>query len=401
MKILYTLFVSAALGLTLATVPLEGQPSAQSVIVVFREGAPLQSLVPGRVDARARANPAAWQYLDRAVLGTVQALEAQHGFEAEHVYSAALRGFAAPLTRGQIEALQKHPLVAYIEPDGEMRLLAQTLPWGVDRIDADVSSTRAGDGSGDIANVNVYVLDNGVDRTHPDLNVVNHVNFTTAANAPTCAHGTRVAGVLAARDNSIAVVGVLPGAPITAVKVTTCDPVIGSTSTVIKGVDWVTQNARKPAVANMSIGGFPSSALDSAVKRSADSGVLYVIAAGNSSMDACWTSPQRAGTHAGVLTVAATTFGDTEASFSNYGRCVDIWAPGANILTTDLGGATVTSSGTSYAAPHVGGVAGLYLSINPAATPAVAESAVKTDAVLPGTVSRDGRPVRLVYAGKY
>jgi len=104
---------------------------------------------------------------------------------------------------------------------------------------------------------------------------------------------------------------------------------------------------------------------------------------------------------ADLKVVAATAFGDAEASFSNYGRCVDIWAPGANILTTDLGGATVTSSGTSYAAPHVGGVAGLYLSINPAATPAVAESAVRTDAVLPGTVSRDGRPVRLVYAGKY
>jgi subtilisin family serine protease len=207
--------------------------------------------------------------------------------------------------------------------------------------------------------------------------------------------------VLAARDNTIGVVGVLPGAPITAVKVTTCDPVITSTSTVIKGVDWVTQHAVKPAVANMSIGGFPSSTLDTAVKRSADSGVLYVIAAGNSSIDACFTSPQRAGTYPGVMTVAATTINDTEASFSNFGRCVDIWAPGDGITTTDLGGGIVTSSGTSYAAPHVGGTAGLYLSTHPTATAADVETALISDAVYPGTLSRDGRPIRLVYAGKY
>jgi aqualysin 1 len=297
--------------------------------------------------------------------------------------------------------LQRDPLVDYVEADGAVQNFEQTLPWGVDRIDADVSSARAGDGSGTVTGVNVYVLDNGVDRTHPDLNVVNHVNFTTAVNAATCAHGTRVAGVLAAKDNDLGVVGVLPGAPVTGVKVTTCDPVIGSASAVIKGVDWVTQNAVRLAVANMSIGGFPNSTLDTAVKRSADRGVLYAVAAGNSSMDACFTSPQRAGTYPGILTIAATGADDREASFSNYGRCVDLWAPGANILTADLGGATVTSSGTSYAAPHVAGTAGLYLSTNVRATPAAVENALKSDAVLPGTSSRDGKPVKLVYAGKY
>src|SRR5687767_5972784 len=171
-----------------------------------------------------------------------------------------------------------------------------------------------------------------------------------------------------------------PGAPLTAVKVTTCDPIV-ATSVAIKGVDWVTANAIRPAVANMSIGGFPSSTLDAAVKRSADRGIFYAIAAGNSSMDACWTSPQRAGTHAGVMTVAATDSTDAEASFSNYGRCVDIWAPGANILTTDLGGTTVTSSGTSYAAPHVAGTGGLYLSRTPGATAAAVETALKSTAV--------------------
>ena len=318
--------------------PVVGQRPLTPVIVVFHEFAPFGSFPRARTDSRFRANPRAWEYLDRAVLGTVHTLEAQHAFRADHVYSAAVRGFAARLTSDQIEALRRDPLVSYVEADGTMHALEQTIPWGIDRIDADLSSAQSGDGTGSISNVNVYILDNGVDRTHPDLNVVGHVNFTSAANAATCAHGTRVAGTLAAKDNDTGVVGVLPGAPITAVKVTTCDPVIGSTSTVIKGIDWVTANAIRPAIANMSIGGFPSSTLDAAVKRSADRGIFYAIAAGNSSMDACWTSPQRAGTHAGVMTVAATDSTDAEASFSNYGRCVDIWAPGVNILTTDLGG---------------------------------------------------------------
>jgi aqualysin 1 len=400
-RILCALCLSAALAIVTATVPVSGQQGAQAFIVVLHDDLPFRAFATGHLDDRARSNPAAWQYLDRRVLGIVQLMERQYGFSADHVYSATVRGFAARLTLEQIAELRRDPLVAYIEADGEMRLLDQVLPWGVDRIEADLSSARAGDGIGSIDNVHVYVLDNGVDVNHPDLNVAGHVNFTAAANAPTCGHGTRVAGVLAARDNTIGVVGVLPGAPITAVKVTTCDPIIMSTSTVIKGVDWVTQNAVKPAVANMSIGGFPSSTLDTAVKRSADNGILYVIAAGNSSMEACFTSPQRVGTYAGVMTVAATTISNTEASFSNYGRCVDIWAPGETILTTDLGGGTVTSSGTSYAAPHVGGAAGLYLSTHPTATAAQVEAALKADAVLTGTFSRDGRAIRLVYVARY
>ena len=400
MRFLAPLFVVAVLATTLETVPVSGQPVVESVIVVFHDDSPFGSFPAARADARLRRNPQAWQYLNPFVLGAVHSLERQYGFQADHVYSAAVRGFAARLTPDQIEALQQEPLVNYIERDNEMRPFAQALPWGIDRIDADVSSARSGDGAGEVTGVNIYVLDNGLDRAHPDLNVVNHVNFTTAVNAATCAHGTRVAGVIAARDNDLGVVGVVPGALLTAVKVTTCDPV-SSASTAIKGVDWVTQNAIRPAVANMSIGGFANSTLDAAVKRSADSGVFYAIAAGNNSWDACWTSPQRAGTHGGVMTVAATAENDSEASFSNYGRCVDIWAPGANVTTTDLGGATVTSSGTSYAAPHVAGTAALYLAANPTASAAAVETALKTGALAPGTVSRDGRAVKLVYAGRY
>lgn len=394
------LIVLAVLATALETVPVSGQRVGESVIVVFHDDSPFHSFPAARADARLRRNPQAWQYLNPFVLGAVHMLERQYGFQADHVYSAAVRGFAARLTPDQIAALQQHPLVKYVEWDTELRPFAQVVPWGIDRIDADVSSALSGDGAGEVTGVNIYVLDNGLDRAHADLNVVNHVNFTTAVNAATCAHGTRVAGVIAARDNALGVVGVVPGAPLTAVKVTTCDPVT-SASTAIKGVDWVTQNAIRPAVANMSIGGFPSSTLDAAVKRSADSGVFYAIAAGNSSMDACWTSPQRAGTHGGVMTVAATAENDAEASFSNYGRCVDIWAPGANVTTTDLGGATVTSSGTSYAAPHVAGTAALYLAANPTASAAAVETALKSGAIATGTVSRDGRAVKLVYAGRY
>ena len=233
------LFATATLLAATVNAPISGQPAEQRVIVVFHDDVSLQPFAPGRLEARARANPAAWAYLDRAVVGAVQALEAQHGFRADYVYSEAVRGFAAALTDVQIRALQRDPVVAYVEPDTEMHLLEQTLPWGIDRIDTDISSTAAGDGAGAVTNVHVYILDNGADRTHPDLNVVDQVNFTDTANMATCAHGTRVAGVLAASGNAIDVVGALPGAPITAVKVTTCDPVFFSASSVIKGVDWV------------------------------------------------------------------------------------------------------------------------------------------------------------------
>jgi subtilisin family serine protease len=395
------LLVTAMLLTTAIDAPISGQHGRQRVIAVFHDDVSLQSFGSGRLDARARANPAAWAYLDRTVVGAVQALEVQHGFRADHVYSEAVRGFAAELTDGQIRALQRDSIVAYVEPDTAMHLLEQTLPWGIDRIDTDISSTAAGDGAGAVTNVHVYVLDNGVDRTHPDLNVIDQVNFTNTANSAACAHGTRVAGVLAASDNAIDVVGALPGAPITAVKVTTCDPVFFSASSVIKGVDWVTKHAVKPAVANMSIGGPPNSTLDRAVIKSAARGILYAIAAGNQASDACLTSPQRTGPHDGIITVAGTVRDDSEWIQSSFGRCVDIWAPAVDILTTELGGGTATSSGTSYAAPHVAGTAGLYLSTHPAATPAVVENQLKADGVFTGTLSKDLTPVRLVYAGRY
>jgi len=371
------------------------------VIVVFDDAAPFQNFRGAyQPDDRAAANPRAWDYLDRGVAGAAQALERAHGFRAEHVYSAAIRGLAARLTARQIADLERDPLVAYIEPDGVMTIVAQTLPWGIDRIDADLSSTAAGDGQGAVTNVRAYIIDTGIDTKHQDLYVVDHVNFAGGRNADCNGHGTHVAGTVAAKDNTIDVVGVAPGAPLVGVKVLGCGG-SGTTSGVIKGVDWVTANAVKPAVANMSLGGGASQALDDAVKHSVDSGVAYSIAAGNDGADACNSSPARAGTYDGVITTAATDKNDQEASWSNYGPCVDLWAPGVSILSTRLRGGTTTLSGTSMAAPHVGGTAALYLSSHATASPASVEQQLKTDAVATGTTSKDGRSIWLVYARWY
>lgn len=391
------------------TVVSAQQPSATfPVIVVFADNAPFHNFQAFyRADDRARANPTAWEYLDPGVSGAVQAIEARHGFRSDHVYSASLRGFAARLTARQIDALENEPMVAYVEADGTMHAIAQTLPWGINRIDADSSSTKAGDESGAVTNVNVYIIDTGI-ATHSDLNLVKHVNFAGGKNTDCDGHGTHVAGTVAAKDNARDVVGVSPGAPLTGVKVLGCSG-SGTMSGVIKGVDWVTAdaklpaNATTPAVANMSLGGGASKALDDAVKGSADSGVFYSIAAGNSGADACNSSPASAGKHNGVMTVAATDSSDKEASWSNYGPCVDVWAPGVSILSTKKGGGTTTMSGTSMAAPHVAGTGALYLSTaaNASASPSAVEIQLKADAKSTGTSSKGGQPITLIHAGEY
>jgi subtilisin family serine protease len=194
------------------------------------------------------------------------------------------------------------------------------------------------------------------------------------------------------------VVGGAPGAPLTGVKVLGCSG-SGSWSGVIKGIDWVTANAKKPAVANMSLGGGVSQAVDDAVKRSADSGVFYAIAAGNSGANACTSSPARAGTHNGVMTVAATDSSDREASWSNYGSCVDLWAPGVSIRSTKQGGGTTTMSGTSMASPHVAGGGALYLATHTGASASTVESALKSAATSMTNKSKDGRTITRLNVG--
>jgi aqualysin 1 len=323
-----------------------------------------------------------------------------HGAQIGFVYTSALKGYSATIPDGRVDAIRSDPRVAYVEPDGTASITAQTLPWGIDKIDADVSSTFGGNASGTVSNVNVYIIDTGVDTAHPDLSVVGHVNFAGGANKDCNGHGTHVAGTVAAKDNTSYVVGVSPGSPITGVKVLGCSG-SGSWSGVIRGVDWVTANAKKPAIANMSLSGDASQSVDDAVKGSANRGVLYSLAAGNSGANACNESPARAGTTSGVVTVAATDSTDKEASFSNYGSCVDLWAPGVNVISTKRGGGTATMSGTSMASPHVGGGAALYLSTHSEASPSAVEDALKSSATTTANKSKDGRTIVREYVGGF
>jgi subtilisin family serine protease len=312
-------------------------------------------------------------------LGVARAIDQrQPGLEAGFIYTNALEGFSATIPDDGVAEVRANPNVAYVERDRVVMIARQRLPWGIDRVDADISSTRAGNGRGRVSNVNAYVIDTGI-YAHSDLNVVNHVNFTGDGRNYDCyGHGTHVAGTVAAKDDARAVVGAAPGAPLTGVKVLGCDGA-GLTSRTLEGIDWVTANAVGPAVANMSLSGPTRRTLDDAVRNSAASGIHYSIAAGNKGADACNYSPASAGagTNNGITTVAATTKADAASASSNYGSCVDIWAPGENIISTKLGGGITTMSGTSTAAAHVGGGAALYLSWNTTASPATVEGALK------------------------
>jgi subtilisin family serine protease len=336
-------------------------------------------------------------------VGAANGLARAAGASVTATYTAALKGFAANVPAAALNRISSDPRVKYVEPDGIMTAIAQTIPYGIIKVGANVSPTaNAGDGQGAITNVNAYIIDTGIDVTHPDLNAVFEVNFAHGPNRDCNGHGTHVAGTVGARDNTIDVVGVAPGIRLHAVKVLNCAG-SGTTSGVISGIDWVTAHAIKPAVANMSLGGGASQALDDAVRNSAASGVFYALAAGNSAADACTTSPARAGagTNNGIMTVAATDINDAEASFSNFGPCVDIWAPGVNVLSTKNGGGTTTLSGTSMASPHGAGGGAVYLSTHTTASPSTVEAALKLAAQIPGTLSKDGRLIFREYIGTF
>ena len=297
-------------------------------------------------------------------------------------YNHAINGFAAFMTEQQALALSEDSRVAFVEEDSIMEALATQTnpPWGLDRIgqrDLPLNRTYSYTTTG--SGVNAYIIDTGIRRTHTQFAGRAFVGFDAIGdgqNTNDCnGHGTHVSGTVGGTTY-----GVAKSVRLFAVRVLACNG-SGSTSGVIAGVDWVTANHISPAVANMSLGGGVSTALDNAVRASIASGVTYAIAAGNSNANAANSSPARV---AEAITVGATTMTDQRSSFSNFGSVVDIFAPGSSILssvnTSDT--ATATFSGTSMATPHVAGVAARFLQSNPAATPAQVRNELVAQATL-------------------
>jgi subtilisin family serine protease len=318
-----------------------------------------------------------------------------------HTYQRAIKGFSVRMPEAQAAKLANDPQVAFVEEDGVVSLVTtQTnATWGLDRIDQrdlPLNATYNYNATG--SGVRAYIIDTGIRATHVDLagrvisgfTAINDGLGTNDGNG----HGTHVSGTVGGTTW-----GVAKNVTLVAVRVLDSSG-SGTNSGVIAGVDFVTSDhqAGQPAVANMSLGGGISSALDTAITNSINDGVTYAVAAGNETQDACNVSPARVPS---AITVGSTTTTDARSSFSNFGTCVDIFAPGSNITsawrTSDT--ATNTISGTSMATPHVTGVAALFLETNPTASPATVSAAIINNST-PNKVTGagTGSPNRLLFS---
>jgi subtilisin family serine protease len=306
--------------------------------------------------------------------GLARRLTAAHGGTLHHSYRHAIKGFSATLPPAAVEALRRNPQVAYVEADQEMS--ADQTPVGLDRIDqrdlplnGSYGYTRTGYG------VTAYVIDTGIETSHGEFGGRAWVGYDAfGGSGQDCnGHGTHVAGTIGG-----ATYGVAKAVALVAVRVLDCGG-NGSTGLTLAGMDWVRYYHGSPAVVNMSMGGGASQAIDDAVHNLTLAGVTVVVSAGNNSYDACNNSPARA---AEAITVGATTAYDAQSSYSNYGSCLDVYAPGDGIRSAWLYGGSNIIDGTSMASPHVAGVAALYLWADPTAAPQRVREAIRQNATM-------------------
>ena len=326
-------------------------------------------------------------------------LMSRYGGRSFLTYEHALRGFASRMSAEQARALSADPEVAYVVENGVVSI-KESQPdatWGIDRVDQrelPLNKTYQYNASG--KGVHAYIIDTGIRITHTEFGGRAEHSFDVfddGKKGDDCnGHGTHVAATVGGN-----LYGIAKGVKLHAVRVLNCSG-SGSIAGVIAGVDWVTNNRELPAVANMSLGGGSNQALDDALRRSIAAGVSYVVAAGNENQDACSRSPARTPE---AITVGASTNTDQRASFSNWGRCVDVFAPGAQIVSAwpSDDNSTRALNGTSMATPHVAGVAALFLERNPAAAPAALASALVDNATPDKVADVKCAPNRLMYSG--
>ncbi|MCJ1677941.1 S8 family peptidase [Streptomyces sp. APSN-46.1] len=390
-----TAVVALALGAAAALPAAAADSAPQGVI----ENAGAADAVPGSYIVTLKDSAA------RSTDDSGKAVAKRYGAKIDRTYSAALNGYSVAVSEAQARKLAADPAVKSVVQnrlftvDGTQGTQPSPPSWGLDRIDQralplNQSYTypdKAGEG------VTAYIIDTGVRKTHQDFGGRASDGYDAIDNDNTAqdghGHGTHVAGTVAGGSY-----GVAKKAKIVGVRVLDNNG-SGTTAQVVAGIDWVTRNAVKPAVANMSLGGGADSALDTAVRNSIAAGITYGVAAGNESTDASTKSPARV---AEAITVGATTSTDAKASYSNYGTILDIFAPGSSITSSWGTGDTATNtiSGTSMATPHVVGAAALHLSQNPASTPAQVRDSLVA-AATPNVVTSpgSGSPNRLLYVG--